>query len=198
MKLSILYEDNHLLIINKPAGLATMGVAADVPSLLTEAKAYIKRKYQKPGNVYLGIVSRLDAPVTGAVVVTTPQDVAFADVRRAIKSFAMTQTHVLGLVENMSFFVCGECQTEHRLFGESRIDQHAESLGFPVLGKLPLDSVTAVAADQGEPIVIAAPESPVARGFRELAGKVAQHVAILSQDQPQEQQFGDFFAMKKG
>ena len=69
MKLSILYEDNHLLIIDKPAGLATMGAPADTPSLLTEAKAYIKRKYQKPGNVYLGVVSRLDAPVTGAVVI---------------------------------------------------------------------------------------------------------------------------------
>ena len=64
----ILYEDNHLLVVDKPPGLATMGVAAGTPSLLSEAKAYIKHKYQKPGNVYLGIVSRLDAPVTGALV----------------------------------------------------------------------------------------------------------------------------------
>ena len=64
----ILYEDNHLLVVDKPPGLATMGVAAGIPSLLSEAKAYIKRKYQKPGNVYLGIVSRLDAPVTGVLV----------------------------------------------------------------------------------------------------------------------------------
>jgi 23S rRNA pseudouridine1911/1915/1917 synthase len=66
--LKVLYEDNHLLAVNKPAGLPTMGVAADQPSLLTVAKAYIKRKYEKPGNVYLGIVSRLDAPVTGVVL----------------------------------------------------------------------------------------------------------------------------------
>jgi 23S rRNA pseudouridine1911/1915/1917 synthase len=65
----ILYEDNHLLVINKPAGLATMGVAADRPSVLTEAKKYIAQKYNKPGNVYLGIVSRLDAPVTGVLVI---------------------------------------------------------------------------------------------------------------------------------
>ena len=64
----ILYEDNHLLVVDKPPGLATMGVAAGIPSLLSEAKAYIKHKYQKPGNVYLGIVSRLDAPVTGVLV----------------------------------------------------------------------------------------------------------------------------------
>lgn len=66
--LQVLYEDNHLLAVNKPAGLATMGVAEDVPSLLSLAKEYVKRRYQKPGNVYLGVVSRLDAPVTGVVV----------------------------------------------------------------------------------------------------------------------------------
>jgi 23S rRNA pseudouridine1911/1915/1917 synthase len=66
--LEILYEDNHLLAINKPAMLPTMGVAEDRPSLLAAAKHYIRKKYNKPGNVYLGIVSRLDAPVTGAVL----------------------------------------------------------------------------------------------------------------------------------
>ncbi len=64
----VVYEDNHLLVLNKPALLATMGVSSDQPSLLTEAKTYLKRKYQKPGNVYLGTVSRLDAPVTGLVL----------------------------------------------------------------------------------------------------------------------------------
>lgn len=64
----ILYEDNHLLAVLKPADLPTMGVTASQPSLLTEAKQYLKRKYNKPGNVYLGIVSRLDAPVTGVVL----------------------------------------------------------------------------------------------------------------------------------
>jgi len=67
--LDVLYEDNHLLAVNKPAMLPTMGVAADVPSLLTVAKQYIRRKYSKPGEVYLGIVSRLDAPVTGVVLI---------------------------------------------------------------------------------------------------------------------------------
>lgn len=64
----ILYEDNHLLIVNKPAGLATMGAVAGSDSLCEQARQYIKRKFQKPGNVYLGVVSRLDAAVTGAVV----------------------------------------------------------------------------------------------------------------------------------
>ena len=66
--LDVLYEDNHLLVVNKPAMLPTMGVADDRPSLLTVAKEYVRQKYNKPGNVYLGIVSRLDAPVTGVVL----------------------------------------------------------------------------------------------------------------------------------
>ena len=66
--LEVLYEDNHLLALNKPAGLPTMGTPGKSPTLLTVAKDYIKAKYQKPGNVYLGVVSRLDAPVTGIVL----------------------------------------------------------------------------------------------------------------------------------
>lgn len=68
-KLHVIYEDNHLLVVNKPAMLPTMGVAAGAPSLFDLAKDYIRRKYDKPGNVYLGIVSRLDAPVTGLVLI---------------------------------------------------------------------------------------------------------------------------------
>jgi 23S rRNA pseudouridine1911/1915/1917 synthase len=66
--LHVLYEDNHLLVLNKPAGLPTMGTPEGTPTLLTLAKEYVKQKYQKPGNVYLGVVSRLDAPVTGVVL----------------------------------------------------------------------------------------------------------------------------------
>ena len=68
MALRVLYEDNHLIVVDKPAGLPTMGVAADRPSLVTVVKSHLKAKYQKPGNVYLGVVSRLDAPVSGVVV----------------------------------------------------------------------------------------------------------------------------------
>src|SRR6185436_18293870 len=67
--LDVLFEDNHLLAVNKPAMLPTMGVAAEMPSLLTVAKDFIRHKYAKPGEVYLGIVSRLDAPVTGVVLI---------------------------------------------------------------------------------------------------------------------------------
>lgn len=66
--LSVLYEDNHLLVVSKPAGLPTMGTPDGVPTLLTLAKGYVKQRYQKPGDVYLGVMSRLDAPVTGVVL----------------------------------------------------------------------------------------------------------------------------------
>jgi 23S rRNA pseudouridine1911/1915/1917 synthase len=66
--LCVLYEDNHLLVVDKPAGLPTMGTPGGLPTLLTVAKEYVKQRYQKPGNVYLGIMSRLDAPVTGVVL----------------------------------------------------------------------------------------------------------------------------------
>jgi 23S rRNA pseudouridine1911/1915/1917 synthase len=66
--LEVLYEDNHLLVVNKPAGLATQGVAEGTASVLTRAKAYLKNKYKKPGNVYLGVVSRLDSTVSGVLV----------------------------------------------------------------------------------------------------------------------------------
>lgn len=68
MRLHVLYEDNHLLALNKPAGIATMGAAAGTPTLLDWARQYVKVKYHKPGNVYLGVVSRLDAPVTGVIL----------------------------------------------------------------------------------------------------------------------------------
>jgi 23S rRNA pseudouridine1911/1915/1917 synthase len=67
-RLDVIYEDNHLLAVNKPAGLPTMGVAAGVPSVVSLAKQYIKAKYHKPGNVYLGIMSRLDAGTSGVVL----------------------------------------------------------------------------------------------------------------------------------
>ncbi len=114
------------------------------------------------GDVQLSLGQLL--PVTGAVVVTTPQDVAFADVRRAIKMLELTKIPSLGLVENMSGFVCGSCGASHAIFGESRIESHAARLDMEVLAKLPLDSVTAVAADQGEPIVVASPAGFFQRG----------------------------------
>ena len=80
-ELEILYEDNHLLVVNKPAGLPTMGTPEGTPTLLTLAKDYIKHRYHKPGNVYLGVMSRLDAPVTGVVLLAPDLEGRRADDR---------------------------------------------------------------------------------------------------------------------
>jgi 23S rRNA pseudouridine1911/1915/1917 synthase len=84
---AVLFEDNHLLAVVKPAELPTMGVEANRPSLLAQARQYIKEKYAKPGNVYLGIVSRLDAPVTGVVVIARTSKAA----RRLTRQFRERQ-----------------------------------------------------------------------------------------------------------
>ena len=92
--LDVLYEDNHLLVLNKPAGLPTMGTPGGAPTLLTVAKDYIKQKYQKPGNVYLGVMSRLDAPVTGVVLLARTSKAA-ARMTRAV-SHACGRKDLLG------------------------------------------------------------------------------------------------------
>lgn len=105
--LDVLYEDNHLLAVAKPAGLPTMGVAAGLPSLLELAKAYIKERYDKPGNVYLGVVSRLDAPVTGVVLIARTSKAA----RRLTEQFrtrAVEKTY-WALVEGQIDPPEGEC-----------------------------------------------------------------------------------------
>jgi 23S rRNA pseudouridine1911/1915/1917 synthase len=101
MPLTILYEDNHLLAIDKPAGLPTMGVAEGAPSLLSEARQYIKQKYHKPGNVYLGAMSRLDAPVTGVVLFARTSKAA-ARLTEQFRTHAVEKTYwavVEGLIE---------------------------------------------------------------------------------------------------
>jgi RluA family pseudouridine synthase len=95
--LEVLYEDNHLLAVNKPAMLATMGVDAATPSLLSVAKEWLRRKYDKPGNVYLGIVSRLDGPVTGVVVIAKTSKAA-ARLSEAFRARAVRKIY-LAVVE---------------------------------------------------------------------------------------------------
>ena len=135
-------------------------------------------------------------PVAGSVVVTTPQDVAFADVRRAIKMFETTRTPVLGLVENMSHFICGQCGAHHAIFGDGSIEQHALDNNLDLLGRLPLDSVTAISADQGQPITVAAPDSAMSEAYRELAKNVARRLALRAV-QSARPTFQNFFQMKQ-
>ena len=97
--LQVLYEDNHLLVVNKPAGLPTMGTPEGAPTLLTLAKEYVKQRYQKPGNVYLGVVSRLDAPVTGVVLLARTSKAA-ARMTEQFRTHAVEKVY-LALVEGV-------------------------------------------------------------------------------------------------
>ena len=126
--LEVLYEDNHLLAVNKPAMLATMGVDADRPSVLTAAKEYLRQKYQKPGNVYVGIVSRLDGPVTGVVLLAKTSKAA-ARLSEAFRTRDVTKVY-LAAVEGAMEPAAGEL--EHYLRKDERHRKvHATHAGTP-------------------------------------------------------------------
>ena len=117
------------------------------------------------GDVQLTLCQKTE--LTGAVVVSTPQDVALIDARKAIDMFNTLRTPVLGLIENMSTFVCPSCGTETQIFGHGGVAAEAEKIGTPFLGSLPIDLDTRLAGDGGTPI--AAGDGPMADAYRQLA-----------------------------
>lgn len=117
-------------------------------------------------------------PISGCVVVTTPQDVALADVKRAIKMFQMTQVPILGIVENMSGFVCPCCKETTPIFGKSGDAKKYKELGVELLGTLPLEMPTREGGDAGTPVVVREPESAQTQRFRALAKAVAAHQSV--------------------
>ena len=122
------------------------------------------------GDVQLTLCQR--TALTGAIVVSTPQDVALLDARRAINMFGTLKTPVLGLIENMSTYVCPSCGHEAHLFGHGGVRAEADKLGAPFLGELPIDLDTRLAGDSGTPI--AAGEGPVAQAYAQLADRLVQ------------------------
>jgi ATP-binding protein involved in chromosome partitioning len=126
------------------------------------------------GDAQLTLVQQV--PVSGAVIVTTPQDVALLDVGRGIAMFGQVATPVLGVVENMSGYVCPACGTDDPVFGEGGAARLAERFGVPVLARIPLVPAVREGGDAGRPIVVAAPEHPVSRTFAVLAERVADAV----------------------
>ena len=111
-------------------------------------------------------------PITGAIIVSTPQDVALIDARKALDMFAKTRVPVLGIIENMSTYICPNCGHEAHIFGHGGAKAEAERLGIPFLGEVPLDLAIRVAGDGGTPITAAAPESAEARAFRSVARRL--------------------------
>jgi ATP-binding protein involved in chromosome partitioning len=116
------------------------------------------------------------AGLTGAVVVTTPQDVALIDARKGLAMFRKVNVPVLGIIENMSYFICRHCGEREEIFGHGGGQKTAELLGVPFLGEVPIDPKVVVGGDTGEPIVVSDPQAPASAAFRELARQVAQQV----------------------
>ncbi len=117
------------------------------------------------GDVQLTLCTKSE--LTGAIVVSTPQDVALIDARKALDMFDTLKTPVLGLIENMSMFVCPDCGSEHKIFGQGGVAAEAEKLGVPLLGALPIDLETRLAGDGGTPI--AAGDGPMADAYARIA-----------------------------
>lgn len=116
------------------------------------------------------------AGLTGAVVVTTPQDVALIDARKGLAMFRKVNVPVLGIIENMSYYICRHCGEREEIFGHGGGKKTAEMLGVPFLGEVPIDPKVVVGGDTGEPIVTADPSAPASLAFKELARQVVQQV----------------------
>jgi ATP-binding protein involved in chromosome partitioning len=131
-----------------------------------------------PGTGDVSLSMAQSVPVAGAVVVTTPQGVSVSDVRKAVAMFRQLNIPILGVVENMSHFVCGHCQERTDIFGNGGGKQMAEDLKIPFLGDVPIDTRVRAGGDSGQPIVAAAPDAPAAQAFAAIAGKVAAQISI--------------------
>jgi ATP-binding protein involved in chromosome partitioning len=118
-----------------------------------------------------------EVPVSGGVIVTTPQDVALQDVKRGIAMFQTVQTPVLGIVENMSEYVCPRCGMVEDLFGAEGGKREAAALGAPLLGQIPLVAELRASMDRGHPMLVADPSHPVSRRVAEIAERVATAIA---------------------
>jgi ATP-binding protein involved in chromosome partitioning len=127
------------------------------------------------GDVQLTLSQQL--AMTGGVIVTTPQDVALADVKRGVRMFEQVKVPVLGVVENMSGHVCRNCGHETDIFGRGGGERMAQELGIPYLGAIPLTPRLRDLGDAGTPLVKANPEHAVAERFREIADVIRKRVA---------------------
>ena len=117
-------------------------------------------------------------PVTGAVIVTTPQEVALDDARKALEMFARHETVVLGILENMASFVCPDCESDHEIFGAGGGEAFAEVHELPFLGSIPLDPAIREGSDVGEPTVLDG-EHPTGEAFRNAADRVANNTGVV-------------------
>jgi ATP-binding protein involved in chromosome partitioning len=123
-------------------------------------------------------------PLTGAVIVSTPQDVGLRISMKTLRMFQQTRVPILGIVENMSYYICPHCDSKDYIFGQGGGSRAAEQLGIPFLGEVPLDLAIRTQSDIGQPIVIARPDAPSARTLRSIAERVAAQVSIRNFEAP--------------
>ncbi len=129
------------------------------------------------GDIHLTLAQRV--PMSGAVIVTTPQDIALIDARKAAAMFDKVHVPTLGIVENMSMFVCPHCGKTSHIFAEGGAKRLSDEIAAPLLAQIPLDIDIRTHADEGTPITIARPDSRQAECYRELAGEVARRLSTL-------------------
>ncbi len=130
------------------------------------------------GDIQLTLVQSL--ALTGAVIVTTPQDVALADARKGIRMFEKVHVPVIGIVENMSYFICSHCGEREEIFAHGGGARAAKNFEVPFLGELPLVTAVREGGDAGHPIVATAPDSPAGKAFANIACEMARQVSILA------------------
>ena len=133
-----------------------------------------------PGTGDVALSLSQTVPVSGAVVVTTPQTVSLADTRRAVAMYRKLNVPTLGLVENMSYFVCPSCDHESDIFGKGGGEATAQEIGVPFLGGIPIHQSIREGGDAGTPIVVSEPDSPAARAFFDIAERTAAQVSIAA------------------
>ena len=133
-----------------------------------------------PGTGDVALSLSQTVPVSGAVVVTTPQTVSVADTRRAVRMYQKLNVPALGLIENMSHFVCPSCSHESDIFGKGGGEALAQELSIPFLGRIPIYEPIRIGGDTGVPITIGEPQSTAARAFRATAERLAAQLSIAS------------------
>jgi ATP-binding protein involved in chromosome partitioning len=134
------------------------------------------------GDVHLTLAQAV--PLTGSVIVSTPQDVGLRISMKTLRMFQQTRVPILGIVENMSYYICPHCNSQDYIFGRGGGSRAAEQLGIPFLGEVPLDVAIRTQSDIGKPIVLAQPDAPSARTLRSIAEKVAAQVSIRNFEAP--------------
>ncbi|WP_321341581.1 iron-sulfur cluster carrier protein ApbC [Breoghania sp.] len=138
-----------------------------------------------PGTGDAQLTMAQQVPLAGAVIVSTPQDLALIDARKGLNMFRKVDVPVLGIVENMSYFLCPSCGERSDIFGHGGARAEAEKLGVPFLGEIPLHMEIRARSDAGTPVVVSDPDSPHARLYREVATKVWAEVERNRQDSAQ-------------